>query len=194
MPRLSLAYEVKPYRVNQGWGVHRPDVYRQFGFDNHNGVDIAPGNGKEVRAPFPYEVYRVLWQPNGGGNVLSIISQQMYDGPDRKPAYVLIDFMHLDKVLKTPSGTDYKGSTGDLLAIADNTGFSTGPHTHMQYRWVRKKEGKDGWFDVESNGANNSFNPEDYRSGDYAEDIALLSKKLSLLKQVFAIYKKLKGV
>lgn len=167
--QLQLPKEVRPYRVNQPWGIHNPNVYRQFGFDDHNGVDLAPGRNKEVRAPFPFEAYRVLWQPNGGGNVLTIISQYEYDAPDGKPAHVLIDYMHLERVIKTP-GADYKGSTGDLLAIADNTGFSTGPHTHGQYRWVRAKAGRDGFFDVERNTANNSFDPEPYRNGRYAED------------------------
>jgi len=32
MNKLVLAYEVKPWKINQKWGVYRPDVYSQFGF------------------------------------------------------------------------------------------------------------------------------------------------------------------
>lgn len=172
--KLSLAYEVKPYVVSQGWGEIPLDnkgnpVYAQFGFTQHNGVDVLPGHGKEVRAPFDYEVVWAKWMPNGGGNVLGVLSQNEYDGPLGKPAYVLIDFLHLESFTKFPGGVGYRGKAGDLLAIADNTGFSTGPHTHIQYRWVYKDKG--GLKDVEKNKAHNSFNPEPYRSGVYAEDL-----------------------
>lgn len=190
MPSLKLSYEAKPYRVNQPWGVHRPDVYRQFGFEDHNGVDIAPGDRKEIRAPFPCEAHRVLWQPNGGGNVLTVISQEEYDAPDGKPARVLIDYMHLERVVKTPSGKDYRANTGDLLAICDNTGFSTGPHTHIQYRWVRLKSGRDGFSNVEKNSANNSFDPEPYRDGTFA----IQHLQLSLLQKAYSLLRIQKGI
>lgn len=178
MEKLQLYYEVKPYIVSRPWGnipidpVTGKSIYAKFGFTEHNGVDVLPGVGKEVRAPFDYEVRWTLWMPNGGGNVLGIISQKEYEGPNGKPAYVLIDFLHLESFSKFPGGLGYKGKAGDLLAIADNTGFSTGPHTHIQYRWVYKREGvPNGLMDVESNKAHDSFDPEPYRNGKYAKDL-----------------------
>lgn len=195
MPKLSLYYEAKPWKLNQKWGVHDPKTYAQFGFEDHNGIDINPGGGKEIRAPFPYEAFRTLWQPSGGGLVLSILSLEEYEAPDGKPAFVLIDYLHLERYVKVPGGNTYKGDMGDLLAIADNTGFSTGPHTHAQYRWVRKvPKAQNGLLDVEKNTANNSFNPEPYRNGLYAADYAILTLKVSLLTKVLSLLKLQKGI
>ncbi len=167
MPKLELPYEVKPHKVSQPWGNYDP-VYLQFGFDWHNGEDCLPGKDSKVYAPFAYEVVWAKWMPNCGGNVLGIVSQDQYDGP-KGPAYVLIDFLHLE-AFKVKVGA--KGKRGDLVAISDNTGFSTGPHLHTQYRWVTKKNGK--FQDVEKNRANNSFDPEPYRTGTYAVDLPIV--------------------
>lgn len=198
--KLKLDYEIKPYVVSQPWGNVPIDpktgksVYAPFGFTQHNGVDVLPGIDKEVRAPFDYEVLWTEWQPNGGGNVLGVISQQEYDGPDGKPAYCLIDYLHLESFVKKPGGIGYKGKAGDLLAYTDNTGFSTGPHTHMQYRWEHKDpKATNGLRDVEVNKAHNSFNPEPFRTGDYARDKFFLTQQVSLYTQLLALKQKLFG-
>lgn len=167
--RLSLYYEAQPYLINQPWGVLNLDalgrnIYARFGFALHNGVDIAHGYNSRLRAPFPYQFHAKLWQPNGGGLVLTIVSKFAYDGPDGEPAHVMLDLMHLAKVLKT----DGEGETGDLIAIAGNTGFSTGPHTHLKYTWVRRKGAS--WADVEKNDADNTFDPIPFYTGIAAVD------------------------
>lgn len=183
--KLSLAYEIYPYIVSQKWGNPDP-VYLQFGFSKHNGVDVLPAKDGKLYAPFDYEVVWAKNMPNGGGNVLGIVSQNEYDGPKKKPAFVLIDYLHLEKWL-VPVGK--KGLAGDLLAITDNTGFSTGPHCHMQYRWEYKKNG--GFVDVEKNDAHNSFDPEPFRNGVYARQINL-EKQVSLLSTVLSLLKQLR--
>lgn len=184
MSKLALPFEVKPYVLNQGWGIYRPEVYSQFGFTRHNGVDVRLGNRAEVRAPFDFVVQQILWQPNGGGNVVGIMSLDEYEYLDENPANVQIDFMHLEKILLKAGD---KGKAGDIVAIADNTGFTTGPHTHIRHKWMRRNGTR--WFDVDENDAQNSFDPGPYRNGDYAEDIYFLTKKLSLLQQLFALLK-----
>lgn len=189
MQKLSIPYEVKPWRVTQPWGVHRPDIYEQFGFTDHNGTDVAHGNGSEIRAPFDFEVQQVLWQPNGGGHVIGIISREEYEHPDGKPANVQVDYMHNAQNLLQPGDT---GTTGDLVAIAGNTGFSTGPHTHIRYKWQRRKGSR--WVDVDKNSAQNSFDPTNYYNGDYAEDIWRMKQQIGLLTKVLGLLKKLRGV
>lgn len=164
--KLILPYEVRPYRVTQAWGVSRPDVYAQFGFKQHNGVDVAHGERSEVRAPFDFEVQKILWQPNGGGHVVGIVSQDTFEGPGGKECYIQVDFMHNARIV-LPVG--YKGSAGEVVCIAGNTGFSTGPHTHIRHKWMIQKGAR--LVDAEKNGAQNTFDPEPYRNGMFAADL-----------------------
>lgn len=177
---MNLPYPVKPYKVNQPWGVKNP-IYKAFGFESHNGVDIAPGNGKLVCSEIKGSVYKTGNQPTGGGIYLSILSDEMYAFKDLN-AYILIDYLHAEKLL-VQAGQSVE--VGQPLLIADNTGFSTGIHTHIQYRRVAKGNGT--LIPVDSNDANNSFDPEPYRDGTYAVDLY----QRSILEKLVALYKKL---
>lgn len=48
---VSFTYPIKPYVVNQPWGVHDPKDYSQFGFTDHNGIDLALAPDKKIYAP-----------------------------------------------------------------------------------------------------------------------------------------------
>ncbi len=184
--KLKLAYPITPYIVNQPWGVHRPEVYEPFGFTDHNGVDLRLSPSAEIRAEFPCEAIRTLWQPNGGGLTLGVLSDDEYDFDDGIRCRVLIDYLHL-KVLKKSPGGDYKIKTGEVLAFGDNTGFSTGPHCHIQYRRVYKTP--NGLVNVDKNNANGSFNPEPYRTV-YESDNINLGKQLNLIQSIVDAIKK----
>ena len=168
MPKLVLPYEaeVRPWRLNQEWGRLDPATYGQFGFTRHNGQDVPHGTRSEIRAPFDFEVTQVLWQPNGGGHVIGIVSQERFDGPKGAQCYVQIDFMHNAKNLLAPG---YKGKAGEIVAIAGNSGFSTGPHCHIRHKWMKRSGTR--LVDVEKNDAQNSFDPTPYRNGKYAADL-----------------------
>ena len=56
---------------------------------------------------------------------------------------------------------------GQLLMIADNTGFSTGPHTHIGLYRTDASGSK-----LDKNGATGSYNPALCFSGEFAIDQA----------------------
>jgi murein DD-endopeptidase MepM/ murein hydrolase activator NlpD len=64
--------------------------------------------------------------------------------------YARIWFCHAKKVLVKKG---YEPALGELLMIANNTGFSTGPHTHMglyrldDMKWKLDKNAATGSFD-----------------------------------------------
>lgn len=163
--KLELYYETQPWKVTQKWGIHDPATYSRFGFSDHNGIDVAHGYNSRIRAPFDYHIIGTMWQPNGGGMVLSIVSKEQYQGP-AGPANVRLDYLHLSKYVKT-SGD---GNVGDLICIAGNTGFSTGPHTHIKATWVVADGNK--WQEVEKNNADNTFDQLPFYNGLYAVDYA----------------------
>lgn len=183
--KLEAYCEAKPYRVTQEWGVHRPEIYSQFGFTDHNGTDFALGHDAALRAPVPLEVYKQGYQPNGGGLYVSLITQHEYDFEDGKRCKVLVDYLHLKEIKCTPG---QRLDVGDILAYADNTGFSTGPHTHRQARRVVVTP--TGPQTIDTNNANNTFNFDNFLNGKYAEDVKL-SQLQQQLQQLVAILAKL---
>ena len=175
---LDQYYEAKPWKVNQVWGVKNP-IYKQFGFGEHNGTDIAPGKNKKLFAPFDCEVTKIGWQPNGAGLYICVLSLVQYDWEDGKRAWVEKTYMHLES---TVAKVGDKLKAGDTLAVPDNTGFSTGPHTHIAAKRVMKVPG--GYKDIDTNEAKNTFDDAPYYNGKYAVDIqiSVLSKMIDLLK------------
>ena len=151
--KFQLHYPAKPYKLNQAWGTN-----------------------KKIRAPFDGVCIKIGYQPNGGGNFLGFISKNYYEFGDGKVCQVLLDFLHCESI-SVKGGQDCE--EGDELAIGDNTGFSTGTHTHIQPRRV-------SWDGIsiqtiDKNDANNSFDIVPYFTGDYAEDIWKLKQSILTL-------------
>lgn len=169
---------IYPWRVTQAWGILNP-IYKRFGWEKHNGVDIALGVNAEIHAPFDGQVVRMGNQPQGGGIFLGFLSKNFYDFPDGVRCRVLFDFLHLSRTIAVENGVY---GVGDLLAYADNTGFSTGPHTHIQCRRVKYENGQ--LIVLDRNDANNSFDTEPYWSGIYAKDFGTLRGQLALITQL----------
>lgn len=149
-------------------------------FKLHNGIDARTGaysevykDGKlslEVATEYPvycpvdgFVVTEVDYQPQGGGNQVGLTSKERVQVGD-KTCYASVIMCHAKKVLVKVGDTP---RVGDLLMIADNTGFSTGLHTHIGlYRLT------DSYQKLDSNEATGSYNPALCWSGQFAVDVA----------------------
>lgn len=176
--KFQIHYPTKPYRITQRWGIYRPEIYSQFGFTRHNGEDFALGYEAKLYSIFDGVVVKKGYQPSGGGIFVGIISKHEYEFDDGIKCRVLADYLHCKEILVN-EGQNVE--TGELIAIADNTGFSTGNHTHLQLRRVNW-DGKVITI-IDKNDANNSFDPSPYWSGLYAEDIRRIQGILEELKE-----------
>lgn len=166
---LKIWFPFKPYKITQKWGVYNAD-YLPLGFSLHNGIDANLGTNQRTWPVYcPVEGFRITenaFYPTGGGNQLGMVSKQKYQVGD-KFCYVSIILCHAEKVL-VPVG--YEPALGELLTIADNTGFSTGPHTHMgMYRL------DDNLNKLDTNGAIGSYDPVLCFAGDFAINKASLA-------------------
>lgn len=158
--RLTLAYEAQPWKITQPWGV----PYNLFGVKRHHGLDVAHGHNARIRAPFDCVILGTQYQ-SGGGRVLSILSaQEWLVGDDL--CFVRLDYLHLDRYIQT-EGAHKKGT---LLCIAGRTGYITGPHTHIKATKVKKNGDK--LVEIDRNDADNTFNQEEFYTGEYAVDFA----------------------
>lgn len=173
----QFQHPIEPFALTQGWGTYDPKDYSQFGFTRHNGLDMVLSPNKHIVAPCDGTVVRVatkengLWQPNGGGVFVGIVSEPM-DFPaftNTTPDNVaiqfaagtyrtLVDLLHLENILVS-EGDEVKA--GQLVAIGDNTGFTTGPHCHSQWRRITWNGGTN-YTTVDVNDANDSFDPTQF--------------------------------
>lgn len=165
MKKLELYYPAKPFIQSQGWGIKNPS-YLQFGFDAHNGTDFILGEDSLVYAPVEFEVEDVGYN-DGAGNYVRGITTKKYE-VDGVECYVGMMFMHFERTFVK------KGQNlvvGDQLGIADNTGFSTGPHTHLSlYRLKKRVNITSNRLDKDWH-TNYTFDPQPYWTGKYAKDM-----------------------
>jgi len=163
---LELYYPVNPHHVNRAWGVE-DSLYGNYGFARHNGVDLALVTGQLIRAPFDCRVIKVGNQPAGSGNYICLLSKNEYTFEDGMTCHVEITFMHLQAAIAR-EGNEL--SVGDMVAFGDNTGQSTGSHTHMAPKRVTMVGGGGAYIEADHNDAADTFDPEVYWIGVYAED------------------------
>jgi murein DD-endopeptidase MepM/ murein hydrolase activator NlpD len=119
MPRISSPY---------GWRIHPIEKTRK----HHNGVDYASAIGTPVKA---IENGRVIYagasklkfpngEPAGGGFIVKIRHKVNNE-------WITSAYMHLRKgSLAVKKGDLVK--EGQVIALAGNTGESTGPHLHFE--------------------------------------------------------------
>ncbi len=185
---LKIYYPFKPFNITQHWGNPNPAYATQFNdptFKLHNGVDAVTafpnpdgsykrGSKWEVYAPVEnFRVLQVDYAPQGGGNEIWLISKGKYQMFE-KECYALIVLCHADKIL-VKAGDEPK--LGELLMISDNTGFSTGEHTHMG---LYRVDYNGTWFTkLDTNEATGSFSPELFFTQTYAIDQATSSTTLA---------------
>jgi murein DD-endopeptidase MepM/ murein hydrolase activator NlpD len=107
--------------ITQVFG-ENPEPYARFGLPGHNGVDFGCPTGTRVKSPIAGVVQRVGDDPSGYGTHLRIL------GEDKK---LLVILGHLQESL-VQNGQQVQA--GEVVALSDNTGFSTGPHLHFEIR------------------------------------------------------------
>lgn len=125
--------------ITQGFG-QSPEVYGQFGFKGHNGID------------FGIDVGTVVYAPNDGVATVKDDGEKGYGlhvviKDDRR--YSLL--AHLSEVTVQDG---QKVSQGDPVGKSGKTGFCTAPHLHWTFKLLEngkvlnKDNGYDGAVDV----------------------------------------------
>lgn len=159
-PKLELFYPAQPFIVTQKWGV-KNDAYIRFGFTHHNGIDFTVDTDGFVKAMCNGRVVSVGDNPTGAGRYVVYRTPLVFcEGVE---CYVEFYYMHAEKILVKVGDEVEVGTT---LMIADNTGFSTGPHTHISAYRISKEGGR---IDMDM-ATNRTFDFSKYFIGKYADD------------------------
>jgi hypothetical protein len=176
MRRPSFYRECKPFSITQSWGIYNP-AYLQFGYSKHNGTDYNRGK-YESEYPLHWgldncEVYFSGYEENTGWCVKAN-SLDLYDFDDGKQAKINLILMHMKEQPMVKVGQILH--VGDYVGLADNSGFSTGTHTHRNGRRVDTNFNK-----IDKNDASDSFDTMVYDSGYHAQDYGVIVLTLQTL-------------
>jgi murein DD-endopeptidase MepM/ murein hydrolase activator NlpD len=179
---LRISFPFKPFVVTQQWGNSNPAYSAQFNDPNfkcHNGVDANVGRAGDIayQTTFPvycpvegFHVEGISYEANGGGNQISLVSDDPVLVGD-KVCHARIFLCHAKKILVKENAPLQRGQ---VLMIADNTGFSTGPHTHIGLYRIDAQGRK-----LDQNDATGSYNPALCYSWEYAIEQAGLPLLIS---------------
>ena len=108
-------------RITQYFG-ENPQIYQQFGLTGHNGIDFGIATDTDVLAATDGTVIIVGDQgATGYGKYIKIRTNDNYE----------LTYGHLHQA-KVTVGQQVR--QGEVIALSDNTGFSTGPHLHFGVR------------------------------------------------------------
>lgn len=181
--RLELWYPAKPYIIEQAFGIFNP-AYLKFGYDHHNGIDFRVDTDGIVRAVCDGVVTEVKEYPTGAGKAVRYRTTTPVEA-EGVTEFVEFIYMHGAKQLVT---VGQKISAGDPIIVADNTGFSTGPHTHISAYFIdiNSPTGSNKLPIGEKN-CDYCFDHSKYFNKFYADDvgtvIGLYQQLVSLLKR-----------
>jgi len=100
-------------------------LYEKWGFEGHNGQDIALFEGTSIYAPVDGKVI-IREDPDGFGLHIKLEGHSMNEDGD----YRVMVLAHLSKTI-VEDGVFVQA--GDEIAKSGNTGNSSGPHLHWGY-------------------------------------------------------------
>ena len=183
---LELYYPVKKPDLifNQRFGENATDLYKKWGLKGHNGIDFFAPDGFPVYAAHDGEV---VFSGEDGSAGLGVVIRTLEpkDYGENKVFFKTI-YWHL-KVgsIKVKAGD--KVTAGQLIALADNTGQSTGSHLHFGLKPTLQGEAEWTWYNIEQdNGYLGSIDPEPYFNKFFAQDAV---KVQSILQTVIDLLK-----
>lgn len=197
MPKLAsleLFYPTDSYFVGQKFGQCSPAVcakYKEFGLKAHNGEDLHAPDGAIVRAAHD-GVVTFAGEDGAGGLIVVIrtLDKRVYG---LNGAYFKSIYCHLKKNSFRVKASQ-KVKVGDIIALADNTGFSSGSHLHFGLKPVRPGEQDWVWDNVEQdNGYRGAIDPAPYWNKIHAKDAQTVLQKLQSALYILQSYLNTKG-
>lgn len=115
---MKWPVDINKYPITQKFG-ENPDMYKRFGLLGHNGIDMGCPTGTKILAPHSGKVIEATSDPTGYGLYIKIEN-------DKEGSVLAHNQSFLVKV-------GDQVNEGQEIAISNNTGNSTGSHSHWGY-------------------------------------------------------------
>lgn len=196
--RLKLYNPLSRLIITQGFGVENTHssmlpAYQKMGLLGHNGYDLVAYDSTPVYASHDGRVTFAGYDGSGGlGVVIRTNDEVEYNGGT---AFIKSIYWHLKTgSLKVTGSQQVK--RGDLIGLADNTGFSTGSHLHWGIKPMKRGENDWEFFNTEdTNGYSGAIDPTPYivpfqydlSTGMTHEDVIKLQRELQKLNFFTAV-------
>jgi len=132
---IKLIYPVNG-PITQYFG-ENPQIYKQWGYAGHNGVDFGIPNGTPIVAAADGTVEQVSFENNGYGN---FVKMSHMDGNQKYFTY----YAHLQS---QSVKVGQKITAGTQVGLSNNTGASTGPHLHFGIKIEGQNPAYKGYLD-----------------------------------------------
>ena len=164
MNKFELFYPFKPQLITQFFGVNSEYYKKEFKVNGHNGIDFLL-TSKFVRATHN-GIVTFTGEDGSGGIGVVVRTQEKFEYKSEEVYFKSI-YWHLKDVFVK---VNQKVEVGQILAIGDNTGKSTGPHLHFGLKPVAKGEADWQYYNFEQdNGFLGAIDPASYFNGIYCE-------------------------
>lgn len=146
--KLKLLRPLVSDYISQEFGENKNPFYQQMGMLGHNGIDFPCQTGSPVYASHDGLVTFTGMDGSGGyGVVIRTTNKYEYKGTE---VFFKSIYWHLKADgIKVLAGQQVKA--GDLIALANNTGMSTGSHLHWGLKPIQQGEAEWAWFNLEQN-------------------------------------------
>jgi murein DD-endopeptidase MepM/ murein hydrolase activator NlpD len=155
-------------------------VYAEYGLLGHNGLDIPCKGGEPIYAAHDGSISRIEADSRGGWGVRVLTSENY----PYKSAWCRFETLYWHIFPNPPVKEGQLIKVGDLIAFADNTGDSSGPHLHLGL----KPKTYDGLENLElQNGYRGAINPLDF----LVEEDAVNFQKLRILQRIAELYRQI---
>jgi murein DD-endopeptidase MepM/ murein hydrolase activator NlpD len=186
-------YKTTTGKVKGACPIGTVSLYKHLGMmRGHTGLDITAPTGTKLYASQNGFIEEVQTEVERGLGVGIITDEKFLCDETDVMEHFKIRYWHLQSILVKKG---QKVKIGDLIGLADNTGYSSGSHLHFELKPVAKdKNGR--WFNVlQDNGFFGAVDAERYMEDIFALDFAGLLKKFQNLSASIAefIAQKIRG-
>ena len=165
------------------FGANADYYFKNIGLKGgHNGLDISCRRSTDIVASHPGWVHDSQTTDKNAGFGVVIVSNDEYEWLDGSKAYAKTIYWHAERNIVT---IGEKVLTGQILAKADSTGFSTGDHLHFGLKKCDKLGNTLNW----DNGHQGAIDPYPYlqywdlNKVENKNDCEIDNEMLSLLYQ-----------
>ena len=159
--KLKLVKPIENWKISQFFGENINPTYAQIGLKGHNGLDIPCPMGTPVRAAHDGVVVYTGVEANEGMGVV-IRTHDAFDYNGGKAHFKTLYWHNIyPDGIKVKLGQHVKA--GEVIALSDSTGNSTGPHLHFGLKPVYLMENDWQFENAEhNNGFRGAIDPYPY--------------------------------